>query len=196
MDFPSAPSFRQAGYAPLVTNSSYNGGLVRQHGNVSFSRVFEAGHAVAADQPETMYQVFQRSMFGMDVATGKQRVGGNYSTAGPLSSWATKDDVPRQSPENVCYTYLATETCLPEQLEALNNGTAVIKDFVVIEPAGKSLIATSGHGISTNSSSSGSGSGSGSGDKVPVSAASSDQHGGKLSLSISSLVVVVVLLVW
>lgn len=36
--------FRAAGYANIHTNASYDGGVVRQHGNLSFSRVFEAGH--------------------------------------------------------------------------------------------------------------------------------------------------------
>lgn len=39
-----ADDFRSAGYADIKTNASYNGGVVRQHGNLSFSRVFEAGH--------------------------------------------------------------------------------------------------------------------------------------------------------
>ncbi|KAM0259438.1 hypothetical protein ACHAQJ_003332 [Trichoderma viride] len=145
MDFPTAPSFRTAGYAHLVTNSSYNGGLVRQHGNVSFSRVFEAGHSVTAYQPETVYQIFQRSMFGMDVATGKTKVDGRYSTKGPTSSWGTKNNVPKHSPQNQCYTYLATETCTPEQLKALEDGTAVVEHFVVLKPAGIRLIEMSGN---------------------------------------------------
>lgn len=147
MDFPTAMSFRAAGYAKLDTNSSYIGGLVRQHGNVSFSRVFEAGHSVTAYQPETVYQIFQRSMFGMDVATGKIKVDGHYSTIGPNSSWGTKNNVPKQSPQNECYTYLATETCTPEQLEALENGTAVVKNFVVLKPEGIRLTEISGNGI-------------------------------------------------
>ncbi|KAL6820407.1 Alpha/Beta hydrolase protein [Trichoderma sp. SZMC 28015] len=129
-----------AGYANLVTNSSYIGGVVRQHGNVSFSRVFEAGHSVTAYQPETVYQIFQRSMFGKDVATGRNKVNDKYSTKGPISSWGIKNKIPKHSPENQCYTYLATQTCTPEQLQALEDGTAVIKDFVVLKPAG---IATS-----------------------------------------------------
>lgn len=140
MDFPTAPTFRKAGYANLVTNSSYNGGVVRQHGNVSFSRVFEAGHSVTAYQPETVYQIFQRSMFGKDVATGQHKVNDKYSTKGPISSWGIKNKIPKHSPVNQCYTYLATQTCTPEQLQALEDGTAVIKDFVVLRPAG---IATS-----------------------------------------------------
>jgi len=39
-----AEEFRAAGYEYIHTNASYDGGVVRQHGNLSFSRVFEAGH--------------------------------------------------------------------------------------------------------------------------------------------------------
>jgi carboxypeptidase D len=37
-------NFKNAGYTNIETNSSYIGGLVRQYGNLSFSRVFQAGH--------------------------------------------------------------------------------------------------------------------------------------------------------
>lgn len=40
----SSARFRAAGYASISTNDSYVGGVVRQHGNLSFSRVFDAGH--------------------------------------------------------------------------------------------------------------------------------------------------------
>ena len=39
-----ADKFQAAGYAHIRTNDSYDGGVVRQHGKLSFSRVFEAGH--------------------------------------------------------------------------------------------------------------------------------------------------------
>jgi carboxypeptidase C (cathepsin A) len=39
-----APKFKKAGYANIQTNSSYVGGLVRQHDKLSFARVFAAGH--------------------------------------------------------------------------------------------------------------------------------------------------------
>ena len=37
-------SFHSAGYANITANSTYVGGVVRQSGNLSFSRVFQAGH--------------------------------------------------------------------------------------------------------------------------------------------------------
>lgn len=40
-----AEAFRTAGYEHIRTNASYDGGgVVRQHGNLSFSRIFQAGH--------------------------------------------------------------------------------------------------------------------------------------------------------
>lgn len=130
MNYPSAGSFRAAGYADLQTNGSYVGGLVRQHANVSFSRVFQAGHAVAAYQPETVYRIFERAIFGKDVATGKVDAGDGYSTSGPVSSWGHRDELP-DSPSSVCYLYGIQTTCTPEEIEALVNGTAVVEDYIV-----------------------------------------------------------------
>jgi carboxypeptidase C (cathepsin A) len=39
-----AEEFRTAGYEYIRTNATYDGGVVRQRGNLSFSRVFESGH--------------------------------------------------------------------------------------------------------------------------------------------------------
>lgn len=36
--------FSSSGYADLITNETYVGGVVRQHRNLSFTRVFDAGH--------------------------------------------------------------------------------------------------------------------------------------------------------
>jgi hypothetical protein len=60
-DYPQSQSFITAGYEKIVTNSTYDGGVVRQHGQFSFARIFDAGHSVSAYQPDTVYQVFQQS---------------------------------------------------------------------------------------------------------------------------------------
>ena len=36
--------FSQAGYAMIQTNKTHVGGFVRQYGNLSFSRILQAGH--------------------------------------------------------------------------------------------------------------------------------------------------------
>ncbi|TPX14617.1 uncharacterized protein E0L32_005309 [Thyridium curvatum] len=159
VNYPSASAFRSAGYADIVTNSSYNGGLVRQHGNVSFSRVFDAGHAVAAYQPETVYQIFQRSMFGKDVATGKIVADQGYSSNGSPSTWARKNKVPEVTDANMCYSQVPTDTCTDEQLQALADGTAVVKDFIVQSPLGARLDPITGAVIPVMASGSGNGNG-------------------------------------
>lgn len=128
-----ASEFRAAGYAPLHTNASYVGGQVRQHGNFSFTRVYEAGHEVPSYQPETAYEIFHRALFNRDLATGKidTAQNSNYSTHGPASTWHIKNEVP-ESPEPLCYILALAATCTDDQAEGVINGTAVIKDYVVV----------------------------------------------------------------
>jgi hypothetical protein len=137
LDFDSAESFRAAGYAPITTNSSYQGGLVRQHGALSFSRIFQAGHGVGGYQPETMSKLFERTMFGHDVATGEVALAANadYASEGPATIYDVTNEVPELE-ENICFVAEAPITCTDEQLEALLGGTAVIEDWVVVDPKG------------------------------------------------------------
>lgn len=39
-----AEKFRRSGYANITSSATYTGGVVRQYGRLSFSRVFDAGH--------------------------------------------------------------------------------------------------------------------------------------------------------
>jgi hypothetical protein len=131
MSYPSASKFRSAGYEYISTNST-RGGVVRQHNKVSFSRVFDAGHAVGAFQPETVSRIFDRVMFDKDVATGDVDITRNssYSSTGPGSSFGIKNVLP-PSQKNECYVW-DINTCSPEERSALANGTAIVKDFVLI----------------------------------------------------------------
>ncbi|GKU20601.1 unnamed protein product [Fusarium langsethiae] len=137
LEFPSAPAFRSSGYASISTNCSYDGGFVREQGNVSFSRILQSGHGVAAYQPETLSAIFERVMFRRDLATGKVdlKKHKDYKTKGPETVSAVKNKVP-QSPANTCFLRLSY-SCTDEQLEALAKGTAVVKDWIVVEQKGK-----------------------------------------------------------
>ncbi|KIX06239.1 uncharacterized protein Z518_04214 [Rhinocladiella mackenziei CBS 650.93] len=73
-EYNDSARFRSSGYETITTNSSYMGGVVRQAGTLSFSRVFQGGHSVSSYQPETVYRIFMGTMFGLDVATGKVNV--------------------------------------------------------------------------------------------------------------------------
>lgn len=133
MSYSSLESFRAAGYAPITTNETYQGGVVRQYNKVSFSRVFDAGHAVGAYQPETVSKIFDRVMFDKDVARGNVTTGGSvsYSSEGPTSSFGIKGVLP-PSPRNECYLWNAVSSCTDEELKALANGSAVVKDFLLV----------------------------------------------------------------
>lgn len=137
IDFESKSEFAKAGYASIHTNSSYDGGFVREVNGLSFSRVFQAGHSAGGYQPETVGAIFDRTIFGFDVATGKIDLGEHkgYSTEGKTSV----RDVPNKLPEpidNVCYVLYPGDTCKANQLEALENGSAETKNWVVTSPAG------------------------------------------------------------
>ncbi|KAH6971435.1 Alpha/Beta hydrolase protein [Ilyonectria sp. MPI-CAGE-AT-0026] len=141
MEYPEAPAFRSAGYANIDTNSSYIGGMVRQNGNVSFSRVFEAGHAVTSYQPETVYRIFKRSTFGLDIATGQVKIGagGSYSSKGPSNIFHVKNKL-LEGVAPICFLYQAPKSCTNTQLEALEDGTAVVQDFIIISPSAETEI--------------------------------------------------------
>lgn len=86
---PTYTNFSTAGYADIVVNDSYVGGAVRQYGNLSFSRIYDAGHFVPAYQPETAFQVFARIISGTAVSTGEIVNPSIYNTSGPASSMKT-----------------------------------------------------------------------------------------------------------
>src|SRR5208282_280469 len=93
--------FTGAGYAPIIVNSSYIGGVVRQYGNLSFSRIYDAGHMVPAYQPETAFQVFSRVITGTSLSTGEIIDLSMYNSTGPLQ--ATHTNSLPASPSSTCW---------------------------------------------------------------------------------------------
>ena len=129
--------FLKAGYAPIATNPFYSGGQTRQHGNFSFSRIYQAGHMVPSYQPETAYKVFMRAMFNKDIATGTVDLGDDLATEGPASTWHRLND-PLPPPEDRCYIReLGLPTCTDEEKEWLRDGSAIIKDWILVGREGK-----------------------------------------------------------
>lgn len=157
-EWTGAENFRGAGYEYIQTNASYQGGVVRQYGNFSFSRVFEAGHDGSSPcphyhatssqtltpplaqvyQPETIFRLFNRAIFSQSLATGSQSDCGTMNdctTSGPSSSFQIKNKLPPVPPFN-CEWWSIAGTCTIEQYEALANNTAEVVDFNIIKPAG------------------------------------------------------------
>ncbi|KAJ4366995.1 hypothetical protein N0V83_007525 [Neocucurbitaria cava] len=137
--YPNASSFAQAGYADVVVNDTYVGGQVRQFGNLSFTRVYESGHEVPAYQPETAYRIFQRTLFNMDIATGNisTLTTPDYATEGPSDVYGIKNE-PVTDPGSQCYV-LDRAQCTDEQWETVMNGTALVKNWIVVDANTSSL---------------------------------------------------------
>jgi carboxypeptidase C (cathepsin A) len=123
--------FKKAGYAEIETNDSQTGGFVRQHGNLSFARVFQAGHEIPFYQPETAYHMFNRVMFNKDVATG-QVPSADYSSKGSSSAWS-KSEIPKEHGPAKCYLWDVLETCTKEEGVLLRSGKAVVRDYILVK---------------------------------------------------------------
>ena len=84
-NYSKATQFQHAGYAPLMVNGTRYGDT-REYENFSFTRVFNAGHMVPFYQPRAALAMFNRTILGLDIATGEQKIHANYSTLGALQS--------------------------------------------------------------------------------------------------------------
>ncbi|KAF2637732.1 alpha/beta-hydrolase [Massarina eburnea CBS 473.64] len=153
INYSNADAFHSAGYAPVYVNSTYIGGQVRQYGNLSFTRVYEAGHEVPAYQPETAYKIFTRALFNFDISTGNVSTTRNadYSTKGPRSV-ANITNEPVVDPGSQCYV-LNREQCTDEQWESVENGTALVKNWIVVDRNTRSLFPDLFNGNGSNGTS-------------------------------------------
>ncbi|KAI0871702.1 carboxypeptidase S1 [Hypoxylon argillaceum] len=137
-----ADVFAEAGYEALLApaphtdasgqrGSSEFAGLTRQVGNFSFTRVFQAGHEVPSYAPAAAHAIFARATFNRDIATGRTAVTDELVTVGPRDTWAVRNTPPAW-PRPRCYV-LKPESCLPEVWEKVVKGTAVVKDWFVVD---------------------------------------------------------------
>jgi carboxypeptidase C (cathepsin A) len=124
-----AALFPSAGYAPIITNETYIGGVVRQYGNLSFSRIYDAGHSVPAYQPETAFQVFARIIMGTSVSTGKTIDLSSFSTTGDAN--ATHTTRLPASPSATCWIRNMPGTCTEDQKKAITNDEGVLINGVL-----------------------------------------------------------------
>lgn len=121
-------AFPAAGYADIVVNPSYVGGAVRQYGNLSFSRIYDAGHQVPYYQPETAFAVFSRTIQGRDISTGREADLSTFATEGPNTS-DHKNVVPPQ-PDSACWIRDAVSTCKEEEWAAIRQGKGTVKNGI------------------------------------------------------------------
>lgn len=130
---PSYLPWYSAGYAPIVANASYVGGVVRQFGNLSFSRIYDAGHLVPAYQPETMFTVFARIIAGTDIGTGNLVDSVTFASTGDTNSTHTNSAPAMAAP--TCYLRAMNATCQTDQKNAIaNNAGAIINGVLYDHP--------------------------------------------------------------
>lgn len=118
-----------AGYAPIVANETYIGGVVRQYGNLSFSRIYDAGHLVPAYQPETAFTVFSRIIKDTDISTGNIVDLSTYRSEGDANS--THENIAPEMAEPTCYIRAMDATCNNDQKNMIINDVGVIINGVL-----------------------------------------------------------------
>ncbi|KEF51630.1 uncharacterized protein A1O9_12265 [Exophiala aquamarina CBS 119918] len=128
---PSYLPWYSSGYAPIVANASYVGGVVRQFGNLSFSRIYDAGHLVPAYQPETMFTVFARIIAGTDIGTGNLVDLATFASSGDLNSTHLNSAPAMAAP--TCYLRAMNSTCQTDQKNVVANNAGVIINGVLYD---------------------------------------------------------------
>jgi carboxypeptidase C (cathepsin A) len=128
---PTYSPWYAAGYAPIVANSSYVGGVVREYGNLSFSRIYDAGHLVPAYQPETAFTVFSRIIEGTDISMGNPADLSTYGSVGDGN--ATYQNSPPAMASPICFLRAVNATCDTDQKNMLANDAGVVINGVLYE---------------------------------------------------------------
>ncbi|PLB44706.1 putative carboxypeptidase S1 [Aspergillus steynii IBT 23096] len=93
VNYTHTSKFRASGYIPLTVDG-VEYGETREYGNFSFTRVYQAGHEVPYYQPIASLQLFNRTLFGWDIAEGATQIWPGYSTNGTARATHTESYVP------------------------------------------------------------------------------------------------------
>lgn len=117
---PAYSPFYSAGYADIVVNSTYVGGAVRQYGNLSFSRIYNAGHLIPAYQPETAFTVFTRIIMGSDISLGNPVDLSSFASNGSANATFTNSVPPALQP--TCYVRNIEISCADGQKDLIRKG--------------------------------------------------------------------------
>lgn len=116
----NAAGWASAGYQNISTPDKVVHGVVKQSGNYSFVRVYDAGHSVPFYKPLTALTMFERMLKNTDIATGTQNVTASYKSTGPAkSTYVEGDSTIQQDVVDPSCTY-NTVTNVPD----CSNGTS------------------------------------------------------------------------
>ena len=150
---PYSEGFPEAGYAEIVTNATYVGGAVRQYGNLSFSRIYDAGHFVPYFQPETAFTVFTRIIQGNDISTGDAIDLSSYGSTGPAN--ATYTESATYSPSPTCWVRAWNQSCSDDDTQAMLGKEGMVANGIFYQssmsglPSSSIVAGVPGHPMST-----------------------------------------------
>ncbi|KAI0110435.1 Alpha/Beta hydrolase protein [Nemania sp. FL0031] len=111
-----APGFSAAGYRDMRTSDGVVHGQTRQSGKFSFTRIYESGHEVPFYQPLASLEYFDRAIKGLDIETGRVKVGKSYRTEGPFKSTYREGNGTIQfevTPANLTYDVITNKPGAP-----------------------------------------------------------------------------------
>jgi hypothetical protein len=85
------------------------------------------------------FRIFQRALFNFDIATGNISTTDNqyYATEGPKEVFNITNE-PVTDPGSQCYV-LDRDQCTEEQWETVMNGTALVRNWIVVDANTSSL---------------------------------------------------------
>ncbi|GAB7363810.1 hypothetical protein MBLNU230_g4377t1 [Neophaeotheca triangularis] len=151
---PYSVGFPEAGYAEIVVNNTYVGGAVRQFGNLSFSRIYGAGHLVPYYQPETAFTVFSRIIQGTEISTGEAVDLSTFGSVGPANS--TYENTLPSQPDSTCWIRSFNSSCSEDQVEMLLGGDGVAANGIFYSetaslPETTVTVGVPGHPMTTSS---------------------------------------------
>ncbi|MCJ1418966.1 hypothetical protein MMC32_005317 [Xylographa parallela] len=126
---PATSPFYSAGYAEIVVNSTYIGGVVRQYGNLSFSRIYDSGHLIPAYQPETAFTVFTRIIMGTDISTGEPVDLNTFATVGNANA-TYQNTAPAQFPPK-CWIRNIAGSCTQDDVTMIKDDDGVVINGVL-----------------------------------------------------------------
>ena len=128
VDYVHSAEFRAAGYAPFIVDGTEYG-EVRQYGNFSFMRIYEAGHEVPFYQPLASLAMFARVLGNVDIATGEEVVTGSYVTNGTANATHTEP-------------YVGAPTVTGNGTLELSYTAAITAPITSVPPEGDEVVVT------------------------------------------------------
>ncbi|KAL6721823.1 hypothetical protein ACLMJK_000928 [Lecanora helva] len=135
LNYTHSAEFRAAGYEPFVLDGQEYG-EVRQYGNFSFLRIYEAGHEVPFYQPAASLALFSRVLGNLDIATGEEPLTGTYESNGTANATHTEPYVAIPS--------ITGSGAAPSYTAAITNPiTSVPEESVATVSSASSAAATS-----------------------------------------------------